>query len=184
MSADDLKMTGYARGATWDRAAARGLAFRPIEADDLPFLARVYASTRWQELAPLPWTEAQKSAFLQSQFEAQHAHYQSHYPGALWLVIDCGSQPIGRLYLDRWQKEHRLIDIAVLPEYRGQGYGTALLRDLIDEAGAAGKPLSIHVERNNPAMTLYRRLGFCQVGEHGIYDLLEVRSAGVQANTA
>jgi ribosomal protein S18 acetylase RimI-like enzyme len=169
--------TGLAEMAGWRRAAACGLIFRPIKENDLPFLARVYASTRREELASVPWTDAQKTAFLDSQFEAQHAHYQTHYPTASWLVIARGTEPIGRLYLDRWKDEHRLIDIALLPEHRGLGYGTALLRDLIDEAAAAGRALSIHVEKNNPAMALYRRLGFRQVGEHGVYDLLATPAA-------
>ena len=167
----------------WHRAAARGVRFRPIEDADLPFLARLYASTRSEELAPVPWTQEQKAAFLDSQFQAQHAHYQRHYPTALWLVMLRGDCAIGRLYLDRWAHEHRLIDIALLPEHRGHGLGAALLDDLIDEAAAAGKSLSIHVEKNNPAMALYRRLGFKPVGEHGVYDLLAIRPE-VQANTA
>ena len=159
----------------WRRSVALGLSLRPFVDTDLPFLVQVYASTRTQELAHVPWTESQKAAFLDMQFQAQHAHYQKHYPTAHWLVIAREDDSIGRLYLDRWAREHRLIDIALLPEHRGQGYGMALLQDLIDEAAAAGKPLSIHVEKNNPAMTLYRRLGFRPIGEHGVYDLLEVR---------
>jgi ribosomal protein S18 acetylase RimI-like enzyme len=168
----------------WTRAAAAGLSFRPAAESDLPFLARVYASTRLEELAPVSWSEAQKAAFLDSQFHAQHTHYRQNYPAALWLVIMRAGEAIGRVYLDRWAREHRLIDIALLPEHRGRGYGTALLCDLIAEAGAAGKALSIHVEKTNPALTLYRRLGFKAVGEHGIYDLLQVHPAEAQVNTA
>jgi ribosomal protein S18 acetylase RimI-like enzyme len=157
----------------WRNAAVHGLTFRSIDATDLPFLARVYASTRTEELAPVPWTEAQKIAFLDMQFRAQHAHYQTNYPKALWLVVERGGDAIGRLYLVRWPRELRLIDIAILPEYRGQGIGTAILRDLF--ADAAGQPVTIHVEKNNPAMSLYARLGFRPIGEHGVYDLLERR---------
>ncbi|MDB5599393.1 MAG: family N-acetyltransferase [Xanthobacteraceae bacterium] len=157
----------------WRNAAVHGLTFRSIDATDLPFLARVYASTRTEELAPVPWTEAQKIAFLDMQFRAQHAHYQTNYPKALWLVVERGGDAIGRLYLVRWPRELRLIDIAILPEYRGQGIGTAILRDLF--ADAAGQRVTIHVEKNNPAMSLYARLGFRPIGEHGVYDLLERR---------
>ena len=170
----------------WSRASVRGLTFRPIANADLPFLSGLYASTREQELAHVPWTPEQKAAFFDMQFRAQHAHYQQHYPGAQWLVILRGSEPIGRLYIDRWPKEHRLVDIALTPAHRSQGYGTALLQDLIDEAGDAGKPLTIHVEKNNPARALYDRLGFLPVDEHGVYDLLEIARADphVQLNAA
>jgi GNAT superfamily N-acetyltransferase len=150
-----------------------GLTFRPITDADLPFMARLYASTRLQELAVVAdWTHAQKEAFLQSQFDAQHAHYQQHYRGTEWLVIVRDAAPVGRLYLARWAREHRIVDIALLPEARGQGLGTALLRDLLDEAAAAGKPVTIHVEKFNPAMRLYRRLGFVPVEDKGVYDLM------------
>jgi ribosomal protein S18 acetylase RimI-like enzyme len=156
----------------WARAAASGLTFRPIADADLPFLARVYASTRAEELAATSMTEAQKAAFLDAQFRAQHAHYQKHYPQADWLVTMHAGEDIGRLYLERWPSQHRLIDIAFLPGHRGKGYGDALLRDLMDEAAACGKDVSIHVEKFNPAMRLYRRLGFATEEDKGVYDLM------------
>ena len=50
-----------------------------------------------------------------------------------------GGEDIGRLYIERWPSQHRIIDIAFLPDHRGRGFGTALLRDLIDEAAAAAR---------------------------------------------
>jgi ribosomal protein S18 acetylase RimI-like enzyme len=159
-------------GCGWARAADAGLTFRPITEADLPFLARVYASTRTAELDVTDWSEAQKAEFLEAQFRAQHAHYQRYYPDADWLVAMCGGQAIGRLYIERWPSQHRIIDIAFLPEHRGKGFGSALLRDLMDEAAAAGKAVSIHVEKFNPAMRLYRRLGFQTEEDKGVYDLM------------
>ncbi len=97
-----------------------------------------------------------------------------------------GEDNIGRLYLERLPSQHRIIDIAFLPEYRGRGLGEALLRDLLDEAAAAGKPVSIHVEKLNPAMRLYRRLGFVTEEDKGIYDLMRWTAppSGAYAKTA
>ena len=156
----------------WSRAAQAGLTFRAIADADLPFLARLYASTRMEELSVTDWSDAQKSAFLQMQFDAQHLHYQKHYQGTDFLVIERAAESIGRLYLARWKSEHRIVDIALLPAHRGGGLGTALLRDLLDEAARAGKAVTIHVEKFNPALTLYRRLGFVAAGEEGAYDLM------------
>jgi ribosomal protein S18 acetylase RimI-like enzyme len=157
----------------WARAAAAGLSFRRITEADLPFLARVYASTRAEEMAAVTsMTEAQKAAFLDAQFRAQHAHYRKYYPQADWLVTIGAGEDIGRLYIERWPSQHRIIDIAFLPGHRGQGYGEALLRDLMDEAAAAAKDVSIHVEKFNPAMRLYRRLGFVTEEDKGVYDLM------------
>jgi ribosomal protein S18 acetylase RimI-like enzyme len=156
----------------WARAAGVGLSFRPIRDSDLPFLARLYASTRAEELAAAPWTDAQKAAFLDMQFRAQHAHYQQYYPKADWLMTMRDGEDIGRLYIERWPSQHCIIDIAFMPEHRGKGLGAALLRDLMDEAAASGKAVSIHVEKFNPAMRLYRRLGFETVEDKGVYDLM------------
>lgn len=151
------------------------VAFRPITPDDAPFLYRVYASTREEELRPVPWTAAEKDAFLRQQFQAQHTFYQEHYEGARFDVILRDGQPIGRLYVARWAGELRIVDIALLPEHRGAGIGTAILQGLLAEAGAAGKPVRIHVERLNPAQRLYERLGFVSVEDKGVYHLMEWR---------
>ncbi|MBB6409698.1 GNAT family N-acetyltransferase [Mesorhizobium sangaii] len=158
--------------AGWARAAGAGLTFRPVTDADLPFLARVYASTRAEELAVTSWTEAQKTAFLDMQFWAQHTHYRQHYSQADWLVVMSGADDIGRLYVERWQSQYCIIDISLLPPHRGKGFGAALLSDLIDEASAAGKAVSIHVEKNNPARRLYTRLGFVVTEDKGVYDLM------------
>ena len=161
----------------WKRAAEAGLTFRRIADTDLPLLARIYASTRTEELAPVPWNDAEKAAFLDMQFRAQHAHYQQYYPDADWLIITRGGEDVGRLYLERLPEQHRIIDIAFLPQHRGHALGEALLRDLLDEAAAAGRQVEIHVEKQNPAMRLYRRLGFVTEEDKGIHDLMRWKAA-------
>jgi ribosomal protein S18 acetylase RimI-like enzyme len=156
-------------------ASALGLTFREEDEADLPFLSALYASTRAEELAPVPWGAGQKATFLAQQFAAQRAHYRRHYDGAEWLIVEHGGAAIGRLYLDLWPREHRIIDIALMPEARGRRFGTALLQDTIEEATAAGKAVSIHVEHMNRALSLYRRLGFRQVEDKGVYVLMEHR---------
>jgi ribosomal protein S18 acetylase RimI-like enzyme len=160
------------------------VAFRPIAPEDLDFLLGVYRSTREDELAMVvDWTAEQKDAFIRQQFSAQHAWYQEHYTGAEFLVILVDGNPAGRLYVHRREAEIRLVDISFLPEYRNSGLGTSLLRGLLAEGEAAGKPVTIHVEVYNPAMRLYERLGFRPIEERGPYRLLEWRPAA-QLNTA
>ena len=121
----------------------------------------------------MPWDDAQKEAFLRSQFEAQDAWYRESYAGATFDVIAVDDEPAGRLYLHRGESEIRIVDIALLPEHRGKGIGTALLSDLLSEADAAGKSVTIHVERLNPALRLYERLGFSVAEDKGVYLFLE-----------
>jgi len=156
-------------------AAAHSIRYRDATDEDLPFLAAVYASTRAEEVASTGWPPELQQHFLAHQFDAQHRHYRQHYPNAEWLVIEQAGEPVGRLYLEEWKTEFRLIDIALVPSARGTGIGTAILSDLMDVAAGAGKALTIHVEQNNPAMSLYRRLGFAKIDEHGIHHLMEWR---------
>ncbi len=146
---------------------------RPATADDRDFLLRVYAATREEELRIVAWSDEQKAAFVQQQFDAQDAHYREHYESATFDVIEADGEPAGRLYVARWDDDIRIIDIALLPDYRSRGIGTALLRELLAEAATGAKRLSIHVEINNPARRLYERLGFVQVEERGVYLLME-----------
>jgi len=149
------------------------VALRPVEPGDEEFLYRVYASTRQEELAQTGWDETQKAAFLRMQFDAQSSYYEEHYQGAEFSVILSDDHPAGRLYVARWQEEIRIVDIALLPEHRGMGIGTRMLNDLISESEESGKPLSIHVERFNPALHLYDRLGFRTVADKGVYLFME-----------
>jgi GNAT superfamily N-acetyltransferase len=156
----------------------RPVSFRPITPADEDFLAAVYASTRTEELAPVLWTDAEKAAFCRTQFAAQHRWYQEHYAGATFDVILVGGEPAGRLYVARWPDEVRIIDIALLPPFRNAGIGSAILTDLVAEADRAGKPLTIHVEKMNPALRLYHRLGFREAGDRGVYWFLRREAAG------
>jgi ribosomal protein S18 acetylase RimI-like enzyme len=151
------------------------IALRPIRTDDQAFLLSVYASTREQELAIVPWDDAQKAAFVRMQFDAQHAYYQEHYGGASFDIILIGGQRAGRLYVERAGEEFRIIDIALLPDFCNRGIGTTMLKELQVEAAAAGKPLRIHVERFNPALRLYERLGFRPIADRGVYLFMEWR---------
>jgi len=146
---------------------------RAATPEDEQFLRAVYAGTRAEELARVPWSEEQKRAFTNMQFAAQDADYRQHYPTAQYSIIEVQGVPAGRLYVDRCQKEIRIIDIALLPEHRRGGIGTKLLLELQDEARTAGKTLTIHVEKFNPALNLYRRLGFQQIEDKGVYLFLE-----------
>jgi ribosomal protein S18 acetylase RimI-like enzyme len=149
------------------------LHLRPVVEADRVFLVDLYASTREEELAQVAWDDGTKRAFLEHQFRAQDAHYRGNYPGATLDVIEVDGVPAGRLYVHRGPSDIRIMDIALMPEFRGRGIGSSLLRSLMEEADSSGRRLSIHVEMNNPARSLYDRLGFLPAGEHGVYVLME-----------
>ncbi len=150
-------------------AGTRAVRLRAATPDDRDLLFRVYASTREDELAPVPWPAEAKDAFLRQQFDAQDAWWRTHYAGATFEVVVVDGRDAGRLYLWEGPSEIRIVDVALLLEARGGGAGTTLLRDVQRRAAAAGKNVTIHVERMNPALRLYERLGFRLVEDKGVY---------------
>lgn len=130
-------------------------------------------------MSAVPWSPEQKTAFLEQQFQAQDTHYRSQYTNADFLVVLQDEVPIGRLYVDRGVDELHVIDIVLLPSWRGRGIGTGLLREVLAEADAAGAMVSLYVEAYNPARRLYRRLGFGEVERGPVYDRLERPSSGI-----
>lgn len=157
------------------RAAARfDLSYRPFVESDFGFVEALYFSTREEELALSDWPAEQKQAFLTQQHSAQHRHYATYYPNAERLIVERDGTAIGRLYVEAWTLELRIIDISLIPAVRGQGIGDAILRDVIEWGADSGKGLSIHVEKFNPARRLYQRLGFVVTEDKGIYELMEL----------
>jgi GNAT superfamily N-acetyltransferase len=154
---------------------------RPISDEDLPFLRALYGSTRAEELAVVDWDDATREAFLDQQFSAQHEAYQAAYPGEQFSIVERDGVPVGRLYVARRPHEIRVVDVALIPAARGQNVGTALLQGVIDEAEGRGVPVGIHVEKFNPALRLYERLGFEAVADREVYWYLERRPRGAPA---
>lgn len=148
------------------------LALRTMVDADLPFLQALYASTREQEMAQTQWSDQQKAEFLAFQFDAQHKHYQKHFSSANFDIVEMEGQPIGRLYVEYRDDEIRIVDIALLPEYRNRGFGQSLLKAVMQAGQDRKQPISIHVEQFNPAMRLYIRLGFEKTADQGVYDLM------------
>ncbi|HET9837490.1 MAG TPA: N-acetyltransferase [Candidatus Angelobacter sp.] len=149
------------------------ITLRAVTAADEAFLLSVYASTRGEEMKLVPWTAEQKEAFVKMQYAAQKQHYQAMHPAANHAIICVGETQVGRVYVDRNAEELHILDITVLPEFRGRGAGQTVLRRLMHEAGADGKAVTIYVESFNPSLRLFERLGFQKEREEGFQLLLK-----------
>ncbi len=140
--------------------------------DDWEFVVGLYASTRADELAPVPWPVQAKADFLRSQCELQRDHYRRYYPGANFLIIERNGVPIGRFYVHETASEIRLMDIVLAHGERGKGIGTPLIVKLLESAETRGVAVTLHVEPDNPAQRMYARLGFRFIEERGAYHFL------------
>jgi GNAT superfamily N-acetyltransferase len=153
------------------------LSVRPAAHADAPFLRRVYRSSREAEMAPWPWSDAQKDEFCATQFAAQDKNYRATFPKGDFLVVICDDKVVGRLYRAAAAGVLNVLDIALLPPWRNLGIGTHLLRESMAKAHEGGMPLQLQVEKANPARRLFARLGFREIEDTGINLRLEWRKA-------
>ncbi len=160
---------------------AAPITLRPELPEDEAFLFEVYASTREQELAMTNWDAPTRHAFLRMQFQAMRKGYREMFPQAAFNIIMREGQPIGRQVLNRAHREIRVVDIALLPRWCGQGIGTLLMRQVISEAAAARLPVRLHVLVNSRPIHWYQRLGFEKLGQADMYQEMEWRPAAEPA---
>jgi GNAT superfamily N-acetyltransferase len=91
------------------------------------------------------------------------------------LIADMASRPIGAAWWRFFtEQDHGYgliepavpeVSIGVSKDMRGRGVGRVLLEELIERARDGDPPaLSLSVEKDNPALRLYERLGFARVG--------------------
>lgn len=148
------------------KSSVPGVELKPAGPQHGDFLFTVFMSTQQGELAAMRAAGTYSEAFIahhfRQQFDWQDRYYRSdRYPNARFDLIVHNSTPVGRFYVNRSPKDFRIIDIAILPEYRRMRIGEALIRELQQEAERAGAVVSIHVEQTNPAaIAFYKRLGF------------------------
>ncbi len=150
---------------------------RQARPQDEEFLFKVYASTRTDELALVPWSDSQREAFLRMQFSAQHSYYHDRFAEADYQVIELNGRPVGRFYVLRDSSVFKILDMALLPAHRNAGIGTMLLREIMTEAEGPGRAVQIYVETYNPSLRLFERLGFSRLAEEGANFLMEWRPA-------
>ena len=126
---------------------------RPRTPADAPFERAVYAATRADELEAWGWTAPQREAFLDLQFRAQQAAFASRTV----QIAEVDEAPAARLVTATSDDEVHLVDIAVLPAFRGRGLGSALVRGLQRDASR----VVLEVGRDRPRVAdWYRALDF------------------------
>lgn len=151
----------------------REITLRNAVPEDMQFLARLYDDTRRREVSAWGWPQAQQEMFLRMQFDARQRSYQAGFPDAIDHIVCVNGDDAGRMLVGRGAAGMHLIDIALLEEHTNRGVGTHLLHQLLEECGIRGETLRLQVLQGNPAIRLYRRLGFVETGTDGMYSQME-----------
>lgn len=160
------------------------LTSRPATLDDEPLLRALYASAREEEVAALEWPESVVEAFLRLQYDARAADYRRRHPDAVQEILLLDGEPAGRLWIDRKAPAWRVLDVALLPAFRGLGFGAHCLSEVLDAAHAAGCAVELAVAAGNPARRLYERLGFVVNGGDEVYLSMVSSPARARARAA
>jgi GNAT superfamily N-acetyltransferase len=154
---------------------ASSITLRPVRPDDERFLMEVYAATRTDELNLTNWSQRERQTFIEMQFAAQQQYYRSRFPEAEHSIILLNDLRAGRLYVARTEEEIRILDIAMAAEYRNAGIGSSILKGLMAEAEKSERPVRIYVERFNPSLRLFERLGFSSIENTPSHFLMQWR---------
>ena len=152
---------------------AGSVRLRPEREDDRAFRYRLFCDSRQPEFALLLPPAAYQQV-MAHQFHAQTVSYRAEFPQVRFDIVELAGRPIGRIVVDRPATMLHIVDQAIIPELRGRGIGTAIMRALMDEAAALRLPVRLKVaSSNDPSMRLYLRLGFVPVESVALYIELE-----------
>lgn len=142
---------------------AMRLDMRPEVPADMPFLTALFVVCS-------PLAGLMPAAIVEQQAEMQRSGHNAAFPDAARCVIEAAGEPIGRAMIDWGADDTHLVDIAVLPGARATRAGRTVLLAWLEVADAAGRRATLEVLRHNPALEIYRKLGFIPAPGQAIDD--------------
>jgi len=143
------------------------ITFRVIHDSDTHFLKKLYCDSRAWEFELTHWSDKDRDDFIGRQFDIQDRAYKSTYLGAVHRIIQLDGVDIGRLIINRQDDLLHIIDLIILLSHQRRGIGSDILKSLLNEAQGGKVPVILSVEKGNPAINLYKQLGFQQTGVSG-----------------
>jgi ribosomal protein S18 acetylase RimI-like enzyme len=151
-----------------------GVHLRCAGREDDALLFALFAADKAAEFAAIGLPEEQYRPLLEMQYRGRAMTHSVRYPEAEdWIVCAPDGTAIGGYLLAKTSREARLMDLAVLPQWRGRGIGTRVLLELMRQSAMARVPLRLQVMKGNRAVRLYARLGFRVVDEDEItYEMI------------
>lgn len=134
--------------------------------DDRSALLAAYASSRDSDPELARRHPDSRQSVIEHEFESRQLSYPIDFPEVRFFLLEAQGATAGRCYIQVTPSDVFLVDLVLLPVWRGHGHGTAVLTDLIHFARSTRRSLRLHVAKNNPrAARLYDRLGFARAEE-------------------
>lgn len=149
-----------------------GLDLSVAEAADEAFMEELFRSTH-DHLYAMDVPAQYINALVKQQYQLQKNAYQNQWPDATSFIIRSCEHAIGKIVIHEEQSLLHFIDCAFVPEERGKGYGTAILRSAQAVAEKHQIALKLSVERHNlRAKKLYLSIGFDVVEETASHEIM------------
>lgn len=154
------------------------MTLRPVRPEDEPFLRALRAQVDVERLGLREWSPAAEGLAQQivaSQFQSHAAHYRrvKSNRDTKDCVIELNRMPVGRFIVTQDAEVVYISDIAVHPNFRGQGLGQTVIVGTQHECEGSKRLLHLHVDRTNAAVQFYLGLGFRVIGEDDVQFLME-----------
>ncbi len=150
------------------------VSFRPETPADEPYLRELIVEAVGQELGAGSWPEPMRSHLLGIQYTQRRYAVRVHYAEGESRIILADGAPAGWIYVAALPDEIRIAEIMVMAGYRSCGVGSEVIRRIVSDAAAAGKPVRLHVNVTNVrAGEFYQRLGFQRIGGDDLQHLME-----------
>jgi ribosomal protein S18 acetylase RimI-like enzyme len=144
-------------GRDQDSQVTETIALRPAGEHDFEFRWALHRTTM-REYVERTW--GWDEAFQAQRFRDAFANDRDHLS-----IVVAGATPVGCLRVVRDAARWFLAAIVIAPSHQRQGIGAGLVASVCFDAGRLGLPVDLQVLKVNPAIRLYRRLGFVVTGE-------------------
>ena len=135
------------------------LGLRRAGPDDEAFQYALFASHRALVFAPAGLPGPALEMLLAQQFRAREQSYRARYPAARRFVVTRADERIGALIVDEAPDAAHIVDIALLPAWRAQGVGAALLCALMRDYASVSAMADVG---NAASRRMFAGLGFAE----------------------
>ena len=139
--------------------------------NELPIVQRI-ANETWPDTFGSILSKAQIVYMIDQMYNLDSLAEQIHKKGHVFLLAKMGAEHVGYVSYELNHKsaaKTKIHKLYLLPSAQGQGIGKQLIWAVADIAKRNGShALSLNVNRHNPAVQFYQKMGFAKIAEEKI----------------